>query len=192
LCQCGAGKLPRSTSAPRAEFSCHIASETVRGSSSFSVLGFGEINGDGKTDVVWYNQAAGAIEFWYMNGSSHTVKAITLSPTLVIDGVGDFNGDGISDLIGHDAAGNITIATMGKNTAGVGTGSVASLSVVATVDTAVWSIKQVNDYNGDGHADILFASTSGNVWVWEMNGSTIIAQGSAGTIDTSANWSLIG
>ncbi len=157
---------------------------------NFSVLGFGEVNGDGKTDVVWYDAAAGAIEFWFMNGASRTVKDISFSPSLHIDGVGDFTGDGIADLLGHNAAGDFAILTLGKNASGVGTGSVASLNVITTIDPAVWSVRQVNDYNGDGKADILFTSTTGDVYVWEMNGASIIGQGSIGTIDVAATWTL--
>ena len=157
---------------------------------SYSVLGFGEVNGDGKTDVVWYDAAAGAVEFWYMNGASRTVKDISFSPSLHIDGVGDFTGDGIADLLGHNAAGDFAILTMGKNASGVGTGSVVSLDVITRIDPTVWSVKQVNDYNGDGKADILFTSTAGDVYVWEMNGASIIGQGSIGHIDVAATWTL--
>ncbi len=54
----------------------------------------------------------------------------------------------------------------------------------------MWSIKQVNDYNGDGKADVLFTSTTGDVWVWEMNSTSIIGQGSPGHIDVAQNWTL--
>ncbi len=159
------------------------------GTSSFSVLGYGDVNGDAKMDVVWYDEAANQVQFWFMNGHAKTVKSVSLDAAFKVQGVGDFNGDGTADLVGRAADGSVMIATTGRNVAGVGTGNIASLDFVDNLD-ASWTISQVNDYNGDGFADILFINTDGNVWVWEMNGTAIIGQGSAGTIDMRADWVL--
>ena len=37
------------------------------------------------------------------------------------------------------------------------------------------------DYNGDGHSDILFQNSSGEVAVWEVSGNTVIGGGSIGS-----------
>ena len=36
------------------------------------------------------------------------------------------------------------------------------------------------DYNGDGYSDILWQNTSGEVYIWEMNGTSVIGGGSLG------------
>ena len=36
------------------------------------------------------------------------------------------------------------------------------------------------DYNGDSHSDILWQNSSGEVVVWEMNGTGVIGTGSLG------------
>jgi hypothetical protein len=39
-----------------------------------------------------------------------------------------------------------------------------------------WSIKGTGDFNGDGKTDILWQDTSGNVAIWQMNGTAILNQ----------------
>jgi hypothetical protein len=48
--------------------------------------------------------------------------------------------------------------------------------------TSDWSIQGVGDYDGSGRAGILWRnSTSGQVYVWLMNGTTLTSTGSPGT-----------
>jgi hypothetical protein len=37
-----------------------------------------------------------------------------------------------------------------------------------------------SDFNGDGHSDILWQNDSGEVDIWELNGTTVIGGGSLG------------
>jgi hypothetical protein len=37
-----------------------------------------------------------------------------------------------------------------------------------------WSIVGTGDFNGDGMGDILLQDISGNVAMWEMNGTTVL------------------
>ena len=182
--------LWQSTSGEVYEWSMHGSTIISQGSvgtqtSNFAVLGYGDVNADAKTDVIWYDQATGAVETWFMNGSDHTIKSITIAPSVVLKGVGDFNGDGVADLIGLS---NGTAPVMILMRADGTTASVNFLSGLAVAP--IWDIKQVNDYNGDGHADLLWESFAGDVFVWEMNGTTILAQGSIGTVDPTQHWQL--
>jgi hypothetical protein len=38
-----------------------------------------------------------------------------------------------------------------------------------------WRICGTGDYNGDGRSDILWQNSTGDVAVWEMNGTTVIS-----------------
>lgn len=68
------------------------------------IVGTGDFNRDGKTDIVWQNQANGYLSVWYMNGST-LIDGVWLTPSQVPDtnwkvrAVGDINGDGTPDLI---------------------------------------------------------------------------------------------
>ena len=169
-----------------------ISSQGVVGNAptGSTLLGFGDVNGDNHSDVIWYNSTTNQVQYWFMSGHDKTTGAINVASNLHVKGVGDFNGDGITDLLTQTTSGTVVIATLSKDADGVGNGSIVGQDPVATVDPSLWTIKQVNDYNGDGNADILFTSSTGDVWVWEMDGASIIGQGSAGHIDLSANWTL--
>jgi hypothetical protein len=52
----------------------------------------------------------------------------------------------------------------------------ASTSFVANVP-GTSTIVGTGDFNGDGRSDILWRDTSGNVAIWEMNGTTILKSG---------------
>jgi len=71
---------------------------------SWRIVGAGDMNGDGHTDLVWQHDTNGSIAAWLMSGSSMR-SAILLSPGQVPDtnwkirGVTDFNADRQPDLI---------------------------------------------------------------------------------------------
>jgi hypothetical protein len=99
----------------------------------------------------------------------------------------DFSNDGRSDILWRDNAGNMAIwemnggAIFNENTAGLG-----------NVPTA-WSIVGTGDFNGDGNADILWRNTTtGDLAIWEMNGTTILNANTAGLGNVPLNWSIVG
>src|SRR5207237_7202865 len=46
------------------------------------------------------------------------------------------------------------------------------------------------DFNADGYSDVLFQNTSGEVYVWDLKGTSVVGQGSVGNPGTS--WHEIG
>ena len=46
----------------------------------------------------------------------------------------------------------------------------------------------MGDFNGDGRADILWRHTSGLVYLWLLNGTSITGTGSPGSVDLS--WAI--
>jgi hypothetical protein len=149
-----------------------------------------DFNGDGYSDILWRDNS-GNMAIWEMNGSTilneNNAGLGGVSTVWSIVGQRDFNGDGNADILWRDTSGDLAIWEMNgttilnENTAGLG-----------NVPTA-WSIVGTGDFNGDGYADILWRNTTtGDVAIWEMNGTTILNANAAGVGNVATNWSVVG
>ena len=49
-----------------------------------------------------------------------------------------------------------------------------------------------HDFNGDGFSDILWRDTSGNVAIWEMNGTTVLNAATSFVANVPGTWSIVG
>jgi hypothetical protein len=176
---------------------------TVSPSSGWSIVGIGDFNDDGSADVLWQNDTSGEVYVWLMNGTAITSQgalANGISPNWAILGIGDFDGNGTSDVLWQNSStgqvyiwfmNGLTIASQGSP------GSPASPQSVecnpnngcATVVGDGWSIDGVGDYDASGRAGILWRQlSSGEVYLWLMNGLTITSQASPGVI--TADWEI--
>ena len=171
-----------------------IASQGGSGepSSAWVIQGVADFNGDGKADILWQNSTTGEVYVWLMNGTSIASQGTpgTVSPSSgwVIAGVGDFNGNGTSDILWRNTtSGEVYLWLMNGTT-------IASQGEVGAVSpSSGWNIVGVGDFNGDGKADILWQnSTSGEVYIWLMSGTTIASQGTPATVSPSSGWSIAG
>lgn len=65
---------------------------------SWSVVGFGDFNGDGATDVLWRNtNQANSISLWGSNAASYPIPPA--GTDWQVQGVGDFDGNGTPDIL---------------------------------------------------------------------------------------------
>jgi Matrixin/FG-GAP-like repeat len=72
--------------------------------SLWTIDGTGDFDGDGKSDLLWHNDATGATELWEMNGFALKAAQQIAAPLTQwsIAGTGDFDGDLKSDLLWHN------------------------------------------------------------------------------------------
>ena len=162
----------------------------VSPSTDWVIKGVGDFNGDGKADILWQNSSTGEVYIWLMSGTTILSEAspATVAPSTnwVIEGVGDFNDDGKSDILWQNSgSGEVYVWLMNGTT-------IASQTAVQYVaPSSGWVIEGVGDFNDDGTADILWRNTSsGEVYVWLINGAAVTSQGGVEYLAPSTDWAI--
>jgi hypothetical protein len=114
-----------------------------------SLAGSGDLDGDGKADLVWSDPSAGGLQLWLMNGAvPSATRALPLGGRSLV-AVADFDGDGKADLL-LNAGGTLELWPMDGLQTGVTTSGIASLGSSQVVGAA--------DLNQDGRADLVLAT----------------------------------
>jgi hypothetical protein len=155
----------------------------------WKVVGVGDFNGDGKSDLVLQNQTTNQVAIWFMNGANYAggvLMPFTPPAGWTVAGVGDFNVDGFSDIaFQNQATGQIALWYMNGPTYVGGT-------VLTTVPASGWKVVGVGDYNGDGSADLLFQNqTSNQAAVWYLTNGAF-AGGVVLSLIPPTGWKIVG
>jgi peptidyl-Asp metalloendopeptidase len=135
------------------------------------VIGQGDINGDGKDDLLWRFPANGLFAYWLMDGAVY-LGGQTYSPPSYysVSAIADFNGDGRTDLLWND--------TIGRNASiWLSTGNGFDARLIGNYGTT-WNMVGAADVTGDGKSDILLRDNA-NAYLayWRMDGA--VYQGGA-------------
>jgi hypothetical protein len=132
----------------------------------------GDLDGDGRSDVLWRNVASGDNYVYPMNGTaigaSEGYVRTVADQNWQIAGVGDFNGDGRADLLWrNDGTGENYIYLMGGTT-------VSAEGYLRSVADPNWRVVGIGDFDADGKADILWRNSStGENYAYLMDGLAI-------------------
>jgi hypothetical protein len=135
-----------------------------------------DLNGDGKSDLLYRNFDTGQVYRMLMNGFSMNAAGTAYTePNLAWSVVADadFTGDGITDLLWRNAStGQLYLQPFDA------TGMPAGGSYIYTEINPAWRIVQTPDLDGDGKADLVWwNSNTGQVYVMLMTDSGIGTQG---------------
>ena len=134
-----------------------------------------DFNGDGKSDILWHNQANGELYAWMLDGTV-TTGGSYLTPKAFADtswqirGLADFTGDGKTDVLWHhQVSGDLYVWSL-DGTVTTGGGYLTPKSFA----DANWKIRGVGDFDGDSKPDILWHNqASGELYLWYMNGLVV-------------------
>jgi hypothetical protein len=165
---------------------------TVPDSSGWYIVGFGDFNGDGNTDVFWYNLYTGATSAWLIDGGQviQYTEYEAVSDDWSIKGFGDFNGDGNTDVFWHNLSNGETSAWLMDG------GQVIQYTQYGTVEPFVgfsgWQIIGFGDFNGDGKTDIFWRNyDTGATSAWLIDGESVQYTEYA-TVSQSSGWRIAG
>jgi hypothetical protein len=153
-------------------FTTNSANFLAQVDSSWQIVGTGDFNGDGCSDILW-RSGNGIVTDWLAKGTGfygNSGKFLAqVDPSWQIVAMGDFNGDGRSDILWRSGSGLITdwLATADGNFYG-------NANALTSV-TSNWHLAGIGDFNGDGFDDILWYSDTGAVtdWLGQPNGGFV-------------------
>jgi hypothetical protein len=149
---------------------------------AWDLAGAGDLDGDGRDDLVWRNKADGTVYVWLMNGGAVAGQgaAGVAGSEWAIRAVRDLDGDGRADIVFRRATDGAVYAWLMNGTAIAGAGGPGAL------DPAQWSLSGAGDFDGDRRADLLWRNdVTGETWVWLMSGPAIVHAASLGNPGTA-------
>jgi hypothetical protein len=132
----------------------------------------GDLNGDGRSDILWYHNESGALYVMQTNGFAPGNSALIDQEgdlNWKVVAVADLNGDGRADVVWQHATTGQVYGLLMDGTAAISEGT------IYTEPNTQWKIVGAGDFNADGRADLLWRNAAtGDVFVLAMNGLTPI------------------
>ena len=139
-------------------------------------VGFADVDGDARPDVLWRNATTGTNELWLMRGLTYSIVSLPAKPSSHrVVAFRDFSSDQLADVLWHDStAGASQLWLLGR---GGYRGALA-------IDRAPLGahLAAVADVNGDRAPDLVWQnSNTGALDAWLMAGAVARSVVSLGT-----------
>lgn len=152
----------------------------------------GDLNGDGKADLLLRNDNGAIFDVLGTANGGFTnngdASYVAMANSWHIAGVGDFDGDGREDILWRNDNGAI-FDMLGASNGGVtNNGDASSISVATS-----WSVAGIGDFNGDGRDDILWRNSNGAIFdMLGTNTGGFTSNGDNSSVSMTASWHVAG
>jgi hypothetical protein len=159
------------------------------------ILGDGDFNGDGVSDLAWRHAATGAvyIQLYAQNRSPIGGAIVHVEPDAAwqIVATPDMDGDGRSDLLWHNVSTGV-VYVMLLNGAAIATQGVAYVE-----PNTAWQVAATGDFAGSGKANqvVWRNAVNGQVYLQTLlhqGGGAFAASGSVIHVEADPAWTLVG
>ena len=157
---------------------------------AWKVVGTGDFNGDGRTDILWRNSSTGENYVYPMNGlailGTEGYLRTVADQAWKVAGTADFNGDGKTDILWRNSGTGENYLYPMDGLAILGTEG-----YLRTVADQNWKVQATGDYDGSGKADIFWRNgATGETYFYLMDGVAIAAEGYGRNVPLA--WSVAG
>lgn len=156
---------------------------------AYKIAGTGDFNGDGTSDVLWFNSATNETDIWALTKGHWANSLAPGSHPAGYDlvGTGDFNGDGTTDVLWQNRATGQADEWQLKD------GKWNQSFDLGNAKGADWKVGAIADFNGDKQDDVLWLNTkTGQADEWVMKDGKWTASIDLGATHGSANWQVAG
>lgn len=165
---------------------------TVALGSGWTLQGYGNFNGDGKTDLFWQNLNTGETSAWLMDGSDAPTRisysTVTPGSGWVLQGMGDFTGTGKTDLFWYNKVTGDTAAWLMN-----GTNAPTYASYGKVAPESGWVFQGMGDFSGNGKTDLFWYNRhTGDTGAWLLNGANAPSYATYGQVAPNSGWILKG
>jgi hypothetical protein len=142
---------------------------TTIGSNPPGLYVHNDINGDGKSDLLWYNATTHQTMYSLISGPTKiSSQTLSIPSGYTPVAMGDFNDDGLADIVWTDASGNVYMWLNNGN------GGFTNYLVAQAMSG--WQVVGAVDINRNGSTDLIwYSSSTGRMTYWLMNGAGMVS-----------------
>ena len=159
---------------------------------SWNIVGTGDFNGDGNTDLIWQQPSSGLVEIQLINGGvavgGGLIQNNPFGAGWSIVATGDFNGDGKSDLVWRNQSTSLVEIQFLDRSQAIGGGAIANNAFGAG-----WNVVGAGDFLGNGANDLVFQRQSDSlVEIQFLTGITATGGGVILNNPFGPGWQVVG